>query len=113
MVMKFEQEVQSLEQEVIVLQEKIRFVKTLSQRERLLVLERELVADHERLKELRLESDRVTTINRPKIKQMEAEVKRLKEESFDVWMSAQELERQMSFKRKEVGQLNEAIKAMV
>jgi hypothetical protein len=110
--MKYESQVAQLEEQQTQIAEQIRFAKTMRERERLLQLRAELKADHERLKELRLKSDEIAAINKPKIAELEEQVKALRLESFDAWMDAEELERANRVKSREIQTLERQISSV-
>jgi hypothetical protein len=109
----YEEKVKELEAQKVGLSEQIAFAKTMKEREQVLILEREIQADRERLKEMRLESDSVAARNKPVIVELEARVKTLKEESWDSFMDAQELERAIQLKNQDLSRLRRLIKETV
>lgn len=111
-VMKYENQVVELEAQQTEIAKQLTYAKTMRERERVLALRAEIRADHERLKELRSESDRVAAKNKPLIAEKEAEIKKLREESFDVWMNAEELERAIGIKNREIMSLERQISSV-
>ncbi len=102
-----------LEQQIETAREKLYFSRMMAERQQVLELEREILADRERLKQMRLESDRVANRNKPVIAELETRVKALREESWDVFMDAQELERAIQIKNQELYRLRSVIKQTV
>lgn len=109
----YEEKVKELEAQQAELSEQIAFAKTLKEREQVLTLEREVKSDRERLKQMRLESDKVAARNKPVIAELESKAKTLKEESWDCFMDAQELERAIQMKNQELFRLRRVIKETV
>jgi hypothetical protein len=109
----YEEKVKELQAQQADLAEQITFAKTMKEREKVLILEREILADRERLKQMRLESDKVTARTKPVIVELEARVKTLKEESWDSFMDAQELERAIQIKNQELYRLRSVVKQTV
>jgi hypothetical protein len=109
----YEEKVRELEAQQAELLEQIAFAKTMKEREQVLLLEREIEADRERLKEIRLESDSVVARNKPVIIELEFRIKNLKSESWEVFMDAQELERRIQIKNQDLFRLRRVIKETV
>jgi DNA repair exonuclease SbcCD ATPase subunit len=102
-----------LEQQLEAVKDKLQFSRTMAEREQVLQLEKELLADRELLKELRSKSDELAVQNKPIVVELESRVKALKEESWDSFMDAQELERAIQIKNQELNRLRSVIKQTV
>jgi seryl-tRNA synthetase len=111
--MDYQNKVAELERQQSELSGQIIFAKTMKERQQVLQLEKELLADRELLKELRSKSDELAAQSKPIIVELEARVKTLREESWDSFMDAQELERAIQTKNQELNRLRSVIKQTV
>jgi hypothetical protein len=102
--------VADLEKQQTELVEQIAVAKTIKQRQRVAEIEKEISADNERLKQLRVDSAETDARNQPIIADFEAKIKTLKSESWETFMDGFELERAMQAKHREATELRNVIK---
>jgi post-segregation antitoxin (ccd killing protein) len=100
---------QRLEQELEATKEKLYFSRTLAERQRLLVLQKEVAEDFKLVKELRDKAYTVGMSHKAEIKRLNDEAERLRLESLDLSMDSWELENNLKTKRAEMWQLEKAI----
>ncbi len=100
---------QRLEQELESTKEKLHFSRTLAERQRLLVLQKEVAEDFKLVKELRDKSYTVGMSHKAEIKRLNDEAERLRLESLDLSMDSWELENNLKTKRAEMWQLEKVI----
>jgi ABC-type phosphate transport system auxiliary subunit len=100
---------QRLEKELEATKERLRFSRTLAERQRLLALQNEVAEDFKRVKELRDKAYAVGMLNKAEIKRLNDEAERLRLESLDLSMDSWELENRLKTKRVEMWQLEKLI----
>ncbi len=100
---------QRLEKELESTKEKLHFSRTLAERQRLLVLQKEVAEDFKLVKELRDKAYTVGMSHKAEIKRLNDEAERLRLESLDLSMDSWELENNLKTKRAEMWQLEKAI----
>jgi hypothetical protein len=105
--------VADLEKQQTELAEQIAVAKTIKQRQRVAEIEKEILADNERLKQLRVDSAETDARNQPIIADFEAKIKTLKSECWETFMDGFELERAVQAKHREVTELRNVIKQAV
>jgi hypothetical protein len=104
-------ELQTLQAEDKVLQEKLHLARTMQPRQRLLELEREVSADKQKVKDLSATSYQIAVKNAPEIQRLYAEIARLKSESIDLDADAAVLQLQVRGKQQQMFQLRASIQA--
>lgn len=100
---------QRLEKELEETKEKLHFSRTLAERQRLLVLQKEVAEDFKLVKELRDKAYTVGMSHKAEIKRLNDEAERLRLESLDLSMDSWELENNLKTKRAEMWQLEKVI----
>ncbi len=100
---------QRLEKELEATKEKLHFSRTLAERQRLLVLQKEVAEDFKLVKELRDKAYTVGMSHKAEIKRLNDEAERLRLESLDLSMDSWELENNLKTKRAEMWQLEKVI----
>jgi hypothetical protein len=100
---------QRLEKELESTKEKLHFSRTLAERQRLLVLQKEVAEDFKLVKELRDKAYTVGMSHKAEIKRLNDEAERLRLESLDLSMDSWELENNLKIKRAEMWQLEKVI----
>jgi hypothetical protein len=111
--MDYEIEVATLEQQQTELSEQIRFAKTMEQRQKSLTLEKQMKDERERLTELRAVSLQTDAMTIPRVKELELEMKQLKEKAFSDFNAMLNCEDRIKAMNREVNALEKEIKAIV
>ncbi len=102
-------ELEALQNEDKILQEKLRLARTMQPCQELLELEREVSADKEKLKNLSATGYQIAVKNAPEIQRLYAEIARLKSESIDLDADAAVLQLQVRNKQQQLFQLRASI----
>ncbi len=111
--MNYEIEVANLEQQQAELLEQIRFAKTMEQRQKVLTLEKQMKDERERLTELKSVSLATDAFTIPRIKELESEIRKLKEKAFSDFNAMLNCEDRIKVMNREVNALEKEIKDFV
>jgi hypothetical protein len=98
-----------LEKQLEVTKEKLRFSRTMKERQRLLILRAEVAADFKLVNELRSKAYEIAIGNQSRIKSLNDEAEKLRLESVDITVEVWHLENNLKIKRSEMWQLEKAI----
>jgi peptidoglycan hydrolase CwlO-like protein len=109
--MNYQENVAELEAQQTQLTEQIEFAKTLELRERIHKLESELRADIEILKSARVQSRETDAFVIPKVRELQAEIKKLNEQAFSDLNKVYNLDDGTRKKRSEIYALERELKA--
>jgi hypothetical protein len=111
--MNYEIEVATLEQKQNELLEQIRFAKTMEQRQKVLTLGKQMKDERERLTELRAVSLATDAFTVPTVKELESEIRKLKEKAFSDFNAMLNCEDRIKAMNREANALEKEIKAAV
>jgi hypothetical protein len=109
--MNWETELQTLQSEDRVLQEKLHLARTMQPRQRLLNLEKEITGDRQRVKELRALAYATSLKNKPEIERLKLETARLINESVSIDNESVILELSLRPRQQEMTELRKQIEA--
>jgi hypothetical protein len=109
--MNWETELQTLQSEDRILQEKLHLARTMQPRQRLLNLEKEITADRNRVAELRSLAYDTAVRNKPEIERLKLETARLINESISIDNESVILELSLRPKQQELTELRQQIEA--
>jgi hypothetical protein len=110
-IMNYQDNVAELEAQQVQLTEQIEFAKTLELRERIHRLESELRADIKILKAARIQSKETDAFVIPKVRELQAEIKKLNEQAFSDLNKVYNLDDAARRKRSELYALERELKA--
>jgi type IV secretory pathway VirD2 relaxase len=109
--MNWQTELQTLQSEDRILQEKLHLARTMQPRQRLLNLEKEITADRKRVAELRSLAYDTGVRNKPGIERLKLETARLINESISIDNESVILELSLRPKQQELTELRQQIEA--
>jgi hypothetical protein len=109
--MNWETELQTLQSEDRVLQEKLHLARTMQPRQRLLNLEKEITGDRKRVAELRSLAYDTAVKNKPEIERLKLETARLINESVSIDNESVILELSLRPRQQEMTELRQQIEA--